>query len=555
MSRAFKRRAIGLAVVAAALSLSGCTGIGQYFRNGFKVGPNYSPPPAPVARCWIDSGDRGLRERPLDLARWWTVLNDPVLTALVADASSQNLTLREAGFRIMQARAQLCIAKGELFPQSQIEFGSYSRNASPGGGGGKRFFDQWRHGFSLAWELDFWGRFRRAVEAAEDTLQASVFEYDQVLVTLQGDVASSYLIVRTNQERIQLLQATVDLQKGVLEFIENRYRAGWRGVTELDYDQAKSNLEQTQAQIPELKINVRVAQNRLCILLGIPPMELDRRLGAGPIPGALPELVVGIPADLLRRRPDVRRAERLAAAQAQQIGITQAQLYPAFTINGTMGWQAQSFSKLFTKEAFYGSVGPSFQWNILNYGRLINAVRFEDARFQESVAAFQNTVLQAAEEVENGLVVYLRAQERAELLGESVRDARKAVAIVVAQYEKGAVDFNRYAVIQQTLVTQQDQYAQSRGEIIQGLIQVYRALGGGWFAQLEADPRGPVAVPPGPQGVPPAAPPGGRTAPENIPVPPPALPPLAPPAAGDRPAAPPEAPVPEPLPPPPETPK
>lgn len=310
-----------------------------------------------------------------------------------------------------------------------------------------------------------------------------MFGYDDVLVTLLGDVALNYVVVRTTQERINLLRANVELQRGILQFIDNRLKAGFK-QTELDLDQALSTLRQTEAAIPQLEITLREAENSLCVLLGIPPTDLTERLGTGPIPMPPPEVVVGIPADLVRRRPDVRRAERLAAAQAEQIGIAQADLYPAFSINGNFGYTAKSFPDLFRSTAFNGSVGPSFQWNLLNYGRIVSNVRYQDARFLELVAAYQSAVLQATREVENGLVRFLRAQQRSRLLDESVAAARKAVDIAVEQYEKGATDFNRYALIEQNLVTQQDSAAQARGEVGQGLIAVFRALGGGWEIRL-----------------------------------------------------------------------
>jgi outer membrane protein TolC len=246
--------------------------------------------------------------------------------------------------------------------------------------------------------------------------------------------------------------------------------------------------------------------------------------GNNRIPAAQPELVINLPADLLRHRPDVRAAERRAAAQGEAIGIAQADLYPAFSINGTLGYSAQNLPDLFRYESFNGSVGPSFQWNVLNYGRILNNVRYQDARFRELVLTYQETVLQADSEVESGIVAFLRSQEREKFLKESEEAAVKAVKIVLKQYEIGTVDFNRYAVIQQTLVTQQDAYAQSVGQIAQGLIQVYRALGGGWelrFAgQMTATPLMPVALPPvEPNPVP-------QQAPEQITPPNPNVPPV-----------------------------
>jgi NodT family efflux transporter outer membrane factor (OMF) lipoprotein len=524
-----------------ALALSGCTSFRDYVHNGFKVGPNYCTPPAAVAPQWIDAAD--VHWQPCaDLSRWWTVFDDPTLNHLIECAYRQNISLRVAGCRILEARAQLGIAQGRIFPQQQDAFGSYQRigvsAATNVPAFGTRFFDQWNAGFSLAWELDFWGRFRRAIIAAEDQLQASVFDYDQVLVTLLGDVATNYVQVRTLQKRIELLRENVALQKWVVDLTELQSKVGAR-ATQVDVGQTTSILEQTASQIPELEINLRVAENRLCVLLGVPPVDLQKMLGEGPIPTAKAEVVVGIPADLLRRRPDVRRAERLAAAQAQLIGIAEADLYPAFTINGTLGWQATRFSDLFSSRAFNGNIGPSFQWNILNYGRIINNVRFQDARFCELVAVYQQTVLQADEEVEDGMVTFLRAQRRKEHLGRSVAAAEKAVASIRQQFTAGIAkaDFNRFALIAQNLVVQQDGDAQSLGEIAGGLIQVYRAMGGGW--EIRCQGQGPSA-PGAPAGPPPEqipVPSGAPPAPPTTEIPKAPAPPVPPTAGPPMPSA------------------
>jgi NodT family efflux transporter outer membrane factor (OMF) lipoprotein len=462
------------------LMLGGCTGISEYFRNDCKVGPGYNPPCAPVARNWIDANDKRVRTTNDDLAGWWTVFGDPLLNDIILRAYNQNLTLREAGYRIMAARAQLGITTGEFFPQLQTANGSYKRL-----GVANNFFDQWAFSFNLAWELDFWGRFRRAIEGAEATLDASIFDYDDATVTLLSDTANSYVSIRTTQERIRLLDIIIQVQEDVLHFIEERVKAGEGATTELDRAQALSNLEQSRSQRHQFLIDERVAENQLCILLGMPAVDLTNLLACGPkrdIPVAPEFVVTGIPADLLRRRPDVRRAERLAVAQAEQIGIAEADWYPAISITGTLGWQAQHLSDLFRPQSLSSNVGPSFQWNLLNYGRILNNVRLQDAQFRQLVTAYQNTVLNADLEVENGIVTFVQAQQRANDLRKSVDDAWLALQVIVAQYQagRGGIDFNRYATIQQTLVTQQDQWAQSRGQICLGLIQVYRGLGGGW---------------------------------------------------------------------------
>jgi outer membrane protein TolC len=218
--------------------------------------------------------------------------------------------------------------------------------------------------------------------------------------------------------------------------------------------------------------------------LGIPPTDLQVRLGQRPIPTAPSEVVVGIPAQLLERRPDIRSAERAAAAQAQQIGIAQAALYPHISITGTLGYAAQNASQLFTPAAFNGSIGPAFQWNVLNYGRLANNVRLQDAKFQQTLLDYRTAVLTANQEAENGLVAFLKSQEQARLLAEAVVAANDAFQTVLAQYRVGLVDFNRLATIETNLVTAQVSQAQARGSIALGLVQVYRALGGGWEIRL-----------------------------------------------------------------------
>ncbi len=498
--------------VIACLALSaltcGCTTLQEYVHNGFKVGPNYSPPPAPVAQDWIEAGDAHVRTDSDDLSKWWTVFNDPVLDDLICHAYRQNLTLREAGFRVLQARAQLAIARGELLPQSQTATGGYTRTAlsiedanarivTPQGVVAlQQFFSTWDYGFNLSWELDFWGRIRRAIEANADNLDASVADYDDVLVTLLGDVATNYVQLRTLQQQIEYTKANAELQRQTLTLAQARFKAGV-GVGELDVDQAQSTLSETEAQIPELEIGLRQTSNRLCILLGMPPEALQEKVGPAPIPTAPPEAVVGVPADLLRRRPDVRRAERQAAAQCARIGVAEADFYPRFGINGTFGYSAEEFSHLFRSTAMNADVGPSFQWDILNYGRLRNNVRLQDARFQELATAYQQSVLSAEQEVEDGLAVFLRAQQRAKSQAESVDAAEKAVTIVTAQYKAGTVDFTRVTQVQQSLVQQQDTLAQARGEIARGLIQVYRALGGGWQVRCTGcETTGPPSGPP-----------------------------------------------------------
>ena len=350
--------------------LTGCTSFSEYISNGFKVGPNYGRPPAPVETDWIDAADKRLREDDSNIDKWWTVFNDPVLNGLVENAYRQNLTLREAGFRVLQARAQLGITVGEMFPQDQANEGGFTsrglsvnvanRLATP-----ERWYGQWDYGFGLGWELDFWGRYRRAIEASDAELNASVEDYDDVLVTLLADVGANYVEYRTNEERLNLARASVKLFGDMLLVPKARYEAD--ESNRVAYDLAQANLAQAQALVASLEISERQAANRLCILLGMTPRDLAKELGKMPIPVAPAEVAIGIPADLIRRRPDVRRAEREAAAQSAQIGVAESEFYPHVSLTGSLGWSTENVNNLFTEPSFNGSAGPSFRWNILNY--------------------------------------------------------------------------------------------------------------------------------------------------------------------------------------------
>lgn len=518
MAQAPEIRLKACVVAAVALLLGGCTSFKEYFGNGFKVGPNYCRPPACTAQRWLDADDVRVREKSEVPTRWWTVFNDPALDRLIECAMSQNLSLREAGCRVLEARAELAIIEGRIFPQSQYTAGSVERVVSSGAVSGfpglpAEFFNVWNYGFNLTWELDFWGRYRRAIASADDSLDASVAGYDEVMITLLGDVAATYVQIRTLETRIEYASENVDLQRKLVNAATKRHQGGRIG--RLDLAQTSSVLDQTESAIPQLQIDLRQAHNRLCVLLGTPPYDLEKQLNRGPIPVAPKEVAIGIPADLLRRRPDVRRAERLAAAQGEQIGIAQAALYPAFAIRGTLGWESRDLRHLFTSDALNGNFGPAFQWNILNYGRLTNNVRLQKAQFQELVFAYQNTVLRANAEVENALVTFLKSHKLAEYLDRSVDHAKEARDILVAQYEAGAVDPTRLMLVSQTLVQQQDRQAQAHGEIALGLVQVYRTLAGGW--EIPASPQPMEQLPTPPPIVEPAA--AAEIVPPPVPIP------------------------------------
>lgn len=477
--------------------LAGCTtSLRQWRQNGFKVGPNYCRPPARVAADWIDADDPRFNKQSSPDPAWWMVFNDRQLNDLIAAAYRQNLDLRSAGARILQSRAQRNIAAGNLFPQSQQALGAYAHAQIP-----NNFvlpiplntFNFWATGLNATWELDFWGRYRRSIASADANLGASIEGYNDATVLLLAEVADSYVQVRTFQQRLAFARANVETQQGSLRLADEKFRNGT--TTELDVQQARSNLAQTQSLIPPLETGLRQSCNRLCVLLGAPPYDLVRQLGVAPIPTAPKEVAIGIPAELLRRRPDVRRAERLVAAQSEQIGIAEADLFPRFGIFGFLGYTGDDWKHLFGGKSFTGIILPSFQWNIMNYGRIRNNVRGQQAAFQGAVFDYQQTVLSANREVEDALVAFVRSREQAARLQESVNAAQASVELVLAQYEAGLTDFNRVFNTQSLLAQQQEQLATAEGSITRNLILVYQALGGGWEA-LRAGPAapGPAAI-------------------------------------------------------------
>jgi NodT family efflux transporter outer membrane factor (OMF) lipoprotein len=485
-----RRRALARlsAMMLLVVFFGGCTSWREYVQNGFKVGPNYCKPAAPVADDWIEAKSPEVSTSPAEDAAWWQNLHDPALDSLMHLAYQQNLNVRTAGARILEARAQRNIAAGSLFPQTQNINGGYTRTNlsqnSPLSAGAPITYDEWRVGPNLSWELDFWGRYRRAVEAADARLDATVEEYDNVLVLMVAEVAQRYVDVRTAEQRLDYAQQNVTIQRESLKLAKVKFENG--ATTKLDVTQGESSLGQTEATIPPLESNRRQAANQLCILLGMPPRDIDDLLtGRKPIPSVAPNVALGIPADLLRRRPDIRRAERNVAAQSAMIGYATSDLYPHFSITGSMYVDAEKFNDLFNANSFGGNVGPAFNWNVLNYGRLVNGIRVEDARFQALVFTYQQAVLQANGEVENSLIGFLNSQRQAKFLADAAEAAKQSVQLVRSQYDAGKTDFNRVLTVEQQLTQQEDALAVAQGQVVQSLVSVYKALGGGWQIRLE----------------------------------------------------------------------
>jgi NodT family efflux transporter outer membrane factor (OMF) lipoprotein len=461
------------------LMMTGCT----------TLGPEFGRPDAAVEPAWL-TRDNVLTAEPAEHAQWWKLFKDPVLDALIKTAHRQNLSLQIAGLRILESRAQLGIATGNRYPQVQQLNGAasaveLSRN-SP------NFFTtiddeytNYQAGFDAAWELDFWGRFRRGIEAAEASHSASVADYDNALVSLTAEVARVYVSIRTLEERLALAQANIALQEESLRVAQVRFDNG--ATTELDVQQARSNLADTQALVPVLLKSLRQAKNGLSVLLGMPPADLKDMLGElpGTIPVAPVQAAAGVPADLLRRRPDVRAAEMQAAARSAQVGVAQADLYPRFSLLGSIGFQSSdtgssSAGDLFDSDSLFYSAGPAFSWNILNYGRIRNNVRVQDARLQQALVNYRNSVLTAYQEVEDAMVAFVQSQKESAYRATSAQAAGRSTEIASIQYREGSVDFQRVIDTERFLVAQQDQWTSTRGDIALNLIAMYKALGGGW---------------------------------------------------------------------------
>jgi NodT family efflux transporter outer membrane factor (OMF) lipoprotein len=459
--------------------------------TGCMVGPDFKRPKVAVSESWLETGDRRVSTESASYRNWWTAFNDPALNRLVERAYQENLSLRQAGVRVLQARAQLGIAVGDMFPQAQQAVGAveYFRTSertptSAFSGGGPLKYWQSQIGVQASWELDFWGRIRRSIQSAEASLLATLADYDSTLVTLTAEVANNYIAIRTAEERIRIARENAETQGQIMKITEARFTYGT--ATQRDVEQARTSLLNTLASIPPLETQRRQAQDALSVLLGMPPNDLSEFLaGTSGIPTSPPQVIVGIPADLLRRRPDVRSAELQAVAQSAQIGAAKADLLPIFSLNGSLVFVSTDLGRFKLSDMFkWGSrsiqAGPSVQWNILNYGQITNNVRVQDAAFQQLVIAYQNAVLSAQKDVEDNLIAFLRAQDRAELLAQSVTSARTALDLAVLQYREGLTDFTTVLTVQQTLLTQQDSLASTLGIISTSLVGVYRALAGGW---------------------------------------------------------------------------
>ena len=445
------------------------------------VGPNYSPPKTEAPPSWNSSMQDGLNAispDPESLARWWDILKDPVLVALITDAVRDNLDLKQARARVRQARALRGISRAGLFPIVDAVGAARGYQSSNSGGTGTvdYLFDA---GFDAGWEIDVFGGIRRSIEAANADLQASVANLRDVMISLVAEVGLNYVEARTFQTRLEVARANLKAQEHTYSFIRSRHEAGL--INKLALEQARYNLENTRSQIPALETGLEAAKNRLAVLLGKAPGEVHERL-AKPEPVPVPPLsvAVGVPAEALRRRPDIRRAERLFAAQTARIGVATADLYPKFRLFGSIGLESVHAEDFFKPGSFVWSLLPSASWNIFDAGAIRQNIEVQSALQEQFLLAYESAILQALEEVENDLTGFAQEQIRRDSLRQAVDAAQEAEALSQDLFKAGLINFDAVLDAQRSLLTFQDQLAVSEGTVISRLISLYKALGGGW---------------------------------------------------------------------------
>ena len=450
------------------------------------VGPNYEVPDVPTPDAWHQKVDSEINAETPQLQAWWTQLNDPILEDLIRRARDQNLTAQQALSVIRETRAARGITSRRLQPTIDAN-ASYTRTRGSEQvpplsllpedlGVESEGFNVFGGSFDMSWELDVFGGIRRSIEAADALVGSSVEVYRDILVTLFAEVALNYLEVRTLQQRIEYAESNIELQKGTLDLANSRFESGIAG--KLDPAQAASNLANTEALLPTLRLALHATLYRLAVLLAQHPGTFPELLEIKPIPSPPDSVAIGIPADLVRQRPDIRLAERNLAAQTAQIGVATSNLYPKFGLFGSLGFQTTSLSNMSGSGTWF--VTPLVSWNLFNRGRIKDQIRVEEERAEQAFLAYENTMLAALAEVESSMVAFSEEQERRAALQRAVEASEEAVMLVQVLYDAGLVDFQNVLDTQRALFLQQDQLAASQGQVTKNVVSLYKALGGGW---------------------------------------------------------------------------
>lgn len=461
----------------AALAFAGCA-----------VGPNYQPPHAAVPAHWTSPMAGGETNAAVDLAAWWKNFGDTNLDSLMVTAVQSNLTLRIAEARVREARAEKGVVSGAFWPSIGATAG-YSRNhygkhAFPplGGFGVPLDYNLYNADFDAVWELDIFGGTRRAVEAVNAQFGAAEYSQRNVLVSLLAEVARNYIGARAYQQRLGIARDNIKVEQQVLNLTTNRYENGLGN--DLDVEQAKALLASTEAQVPSLQTGFNASVYHLSVLLGQTPGTLMAEMSAKkPIPLTPPLIPVGLPSDLLQRRPDVQQAERLLAAATAQIGVAKADLFPKFSLTGLAGVESVSAGNWFNWASKYWTAGPTMQWELFEAGSVVANIHVQTARQEEALNDYKQTVLAALEDTESALTAYAHEQVRRESLTQSVQADRQALDLATQLYRNGLVDFLRVLDSETALYSAQDALVQSDETVSLDLVQLYKALGGGWEQQ------------------------------------------------------------------------
>ena len=463
-------RWFALTAIVMTLSLPGC----------ITVGPDYEKPDTDVPQKWELPEDPAVKPDAGNIQKWWSVFQDPILDGLIKSAGENNLDLRNAYARVKQARAQVGVARGELLPALDAS-GSYSQSktseydAVPGG----PVIDNTQIGANASWEIDFWGRIRRSVESATADWQASEEDRVDIMITLYAEVAQAYFDLRSAQARLGAAYENIISQKEVLKLTESRFRNGL--ATDLDVSQAETVLASTEAEVPPLKISQEQALNTIDLLLGNQPgRSRDLLEPVKPLPQPPTQVAVGMPANIMRQRPDIRKAERQLASATAQIGVAKADLYPSFSIFGSIGYSAAAGGNLFKSGSDFYSWGPQFQWKIFEGGRIKAQIEVAGYQAEQALLTYQQTVLSALGEVQNTIVSYVQQRNRVAALDRTVRSSRRTLELAIRLYKDGLQDFQPVLDAQRTLFQYEDQLAQARGNAASNLVLLYKALGGGW---------------------------------------------------------------------------
>lgn len=439
------------------------------------VGPDYTPPKTKIPG--IDGIDtRGLSFAPMnpgDLPQWWMKLKDPMLTDLIHQAVSGNLNLKAAFARLQEARARRGLSRTDQYPTLDAS-GKASRSYS-----NKNHSESYAAGLDAGWEIDIFGGVRRAIEASEADLEASAADLRDVMVSLTAEVALNYMDVRTLQAKLQITEEAIKIQQGTDDLVNYRYQAGL--TNELALQQAHYNLANTRSQVPDLRTRLDAAENRLAVLTGQPPGKCHDLLAKQqPIPTVPPTVAVGIPAEVLRQRPDIRKAERQLAAQTARIGVATADLYPRFSLSGTMGLESVNSGDLLTAGSRYWNIGPGITWKIFDAGAIRRNIDVQSAITDQDLIAYEKTVLEAVEEVKNAVKTYAEDQIKKEHLAVATDAAKRAESLALNSYQSGMADFGDVLEAQRSLLSFQEKLADIQGSLGSDLIRLYKALGGGW---------------------------------------------------------------------------